>query len=99
MLLVLTYVFGGLVHGLTDISPFNSPVDAVVSSLVDTDHGHSDKGTAAENHCHGCFSVSISALPQMSATVEPRFASLAYPQVDRRDRVPELDTPPPKLLT
>ena len=99
MLLMLTYVFGGLIHGLTDISPFNSPVNAVVFSSVDADDGHSDKGIAAEHHCHGCFSVSIFALPQMSATVEPRIASLPYPQVGHWDRIPELDTPPPKFLT
>lgn len=99
MLLMLTYVFGGLLHGLTDVSPFSSAANAVVFSLADTNDGHSDKGTAAEHHCHGCFSVTISAPPQMSAAVEPRVSSLAYPQVCRRDRVPELDTPPPKFLT
>jgi hypothetical protein len=99
VLLMLTYVFGCLQHGLTDVSPFSSPANAVVASSVDTNDGHSDEGTAAGHHCHGCFPVSISAPPEMSATVEPRISSLAYPQVCRRDRVPELDTPPPKFLT
>lgn len=96
---MLTYIFGGLLHGLTDASAFTLPVCAVVLASVDTSDGHSDNGVAAEHHCHGCFSVSIFAPPQVPAMVERVIASLARPQAGRQDRVPELDTPPPKFQT
>jgi len=96
--LMLTYIFGGLVHGLTDAGAFNLPVSAEISTSVDSSDGHSDKGTVADHHCHGCFSVSKSTPPQVLATVELGIAPLALLQAGRWDRVPELDTPPPRLL-
>lgn len=99
VLLMLTVIFGGLLHTLTNISQVDLPTSAVVLTSVDTSDGHSDKGAAAEHQCHGCFSVSISAPSQPPATVELGIASFAPPQVYQRDRAPKLDTPPPKFLT
>lgn len=97
--LMLVYAFGGLVHSLTDVGSFVSPAQTIVLSSSDTSDGHSDKGSLAENHCHGCFSVSIAAPPLVVAVIKQGVATIAPPQLVFPDSVPELDTPPPKLLT
>lgn len=99
MLLMLTYVFGGLLHGLTDVSVFSSPLNTVVLTSADSNDGQSDKGIAAEHHCHGCFAVSIPVPPQASVRIEQRATTSVHLEVDRRNLALELDTPPPKSLT
>jgi hypothetical protein len=97
--LMLVYAFGGLVHSLTDVGFFVSPAQTVMLSASDTSDGHSDKGGLAEDHCHGCFSVTIAAPPLVAAAIKQGAATIAPPQLGFPDSMPELDTPPPKFLT
>jgi hypothetical protein len=97
LLVLAMYLIAGVLHGVCDLDVAHSPSKIAVS-LIDEGTGHSDRGTLAEHHCHGCFSVSVPASVVVAAammpTVEVRPALLAA----HRGLVPGLDPPPPKSL-
>lgn len=97
--LMLAYLFAGALHGLCDLDVTNPSGEAIIAMSTAADMDAAGKGIAAEHHCHGCFSVSIPAPMQASATVEPRVAALPQPRSHDSDLVPGIDTPPPKPLT
>jgi hypothetical protein len=99
VVLVLSYIFGVLLHHDVDVNTFNSSQPAVALASTDKGDGPSSDAAVADHHCHGCFSVSISEPSQLSVNVKPGILPLDYAKVGPPDRVPELDTPPPKFLT
>lgn len=97
-LLVLTvYLVGGMLHGLCDLDVTNASGGPVIS-LVD-DGGHSESGVLADHHCHGCFSVSVTARVVDAAGVMPTMKVAAMSDVVRRGLPPGIDPPPPKFPT
>ncbi len=99
VVLVLSYIFGALLHHDADVNPFNSFQPVVALASTDKGDAPSSDGVLADHHCHGCFSVSLSEPSQLSVSVETRIQPLDYAKVSPPHRVPELDTPPPKFLT
>lgn len=99
VVLVLSYIFGALLHKEVGVNTFNSSQPAVVLSSTDKGNAPSSDGVLVDHHCHGCFSVSISEPTQLSVNVETGILPLDYAKVSPPDCVPELDTPPPKFLT
>lgn len=99
VVLVLSYIFGALLHHDADVNTFNSSQPAVALASTNKSDAPSSNGILADHHCHGCFSVSISEPSQLSVNVETCILPLDYAKVGPPDRVPELDTPPPKFLT
>lgn len=99
LLLMVTYLFAGVLHGLYDIDVTTPYGNFAVARSVDKPAGQSDKGGVAEHHCHGCFSVLVPAPVQVSVAIEPK--PVLLPQLETRDSglIPGIDTPPPKNLT
>jgi hypothetical protein len=93
------YMLAGALHGVYDLDVTTVPTGKAVLSLADKSADHSDKGSLAEHHCHGCFSVSVSA-PIVAAVDVVRSAEvIALPQASARGLPPGIDPPPPKFLT
>jgi hypothetical protein len=61
MFVMIAYLLAGALHGLCDLDVTNAIGNSRVSMTSGKDLGQTDKGTVAEHHCHGCFSVSVSA--------------------------------------
>lgn len=98
MFVLTMYLFGGVLHGLCDFDVTNVSGKTVVS-LVDKGLGHSEKGVAADHHCHGCFSVSMPAPVMGTAVVVATVKVAPVLDVVRRGLPPGIDPPPPKFLT
>jgi hypothetical protein len=98
MVVLATYVFAGAMHGLCEFDVTN-PSGATTVSLAEKAIGHSDKGVVADNHCHGCFSVTAQPLvfAAMPVSIETRTA--VFHDVERRSLPRGIDPPPPKFLT
>lgn len=93
-----TYLFTGAMHGLCGLDVTNPSVETIMS-IADKGIGHSDMGTVADNHCHGCFSMTAEApaLTAQPVAITPR--PLAFHDVVRRSLPRGIDPPPPKFLT
>jgi hypothetical protein len=97
--LIVAYLLSGALHQFLDVD-VTAPGGSFAVSMASTkDTDTTDKGVAAENHCHGCFSVSVPAPAPASAMIETKAAAIPQPLSDGSDLVPGIDTPPPKLLT
>jgi hypothetical protein len=99
VLLMVTYLLAGALHGLCDLDVAAPSGKGVITMAAAKDVDTSGKGIAAEHHCHGCFSVSMSTPLLASATIEPKAAAIRQPLSRNSDLVPAIDTPPPKLLS
>jgi hypothetical protein len=66
---------------------------------INKDGSQSEKGTAAEHHCHGCFSVSLPAPGTVDAILTRVTDALVLRDVQRSGLPPGIDPPPPKFLT
>jgi hypothetical protein len=97
MIMLATYIFGGAMHGLCGLDVTNSSGASLVS-LAEKGVNHSDKGVVAEQHCHGCFSVSIPAPIVAGAFTEIATRHVVRHDVARRGLPPGIDPPPPKYL-
>lgn len=97
--LIVAYLLSGALHQFLDVDVTGSggSFAVLMSSTKDTDT--SDKGVAAESHCHGCFSVAVPAGAPASAMIETKAAAIPQPPSDGSDLVPGIETPPPKHLT
>ncbi len=92
------YLVAGALHGVCDLD-LTSTSSKVVVSLVDKSTGHSDRASLADHHCHGCFSVFISAPLIAAVAVTPNAEIIPALQMARRGLPPGIDPPPPKSLT
>jgi len=107
MLVVMTYLFVGALHGHFDIVQPSSAVVALGEKAVSTsdtdagrsDVGHSDKGVVADHPCQGCFSVSMPALVTVASTVDTLVEIAFHHDAERLGQLGIIDLPPPKLLT
>ncbi|MGM4988210.1 hypothetical protein [Tardiphaga sp. 841_E9_N1_2] len=98
MVVLATYMFAGAMHGLCEFDVTNLS-GATIVSLAEKAIGHSDKGVVADNHCHGCFSVTAQPLvfAAMPVSIETRTA--VFHDVERGSLPRGIDPPPPKFLT
>ena len=98
MFVVGMYLVAGVLHGVCDLDVTN-PGSNMVISMHGNSTGHSEKGSLADHHCHGCFSVAV-PVPAVAA-VAIMAAVEVVPLVEdaRRGLAPGIDPPPPKHLT
>jgi hypothetical protein len=98
MFVLAMYLIAGALHGVCDLDVTNS--SSKIVSLADKSTSHSDKGTSADHHCHGCFSVSVPAPPTVvAAFMIPAGKVMQEPRIARPGKTPGIDPPPPKFLT
>jgi len=92
------YVLAGALHGLSDLDVTHAAAAATIGS-IDNDLDHTDKGVAAEHHCHGCFPVSLPTPIAAAIAIEPTPKAIV-PTDELRPGLPRgIDPPPPKFLT
>jgi hypothetical protein len=100
VLLTLAYLVAGGLHSFCDIDVTGvHPSGTVVSATTAADSDASGKHAIADHHCHGCFSVSLPALPAVSRAAGAASRTIVQPVSHQTDTTPRLDTPPPKILT
>ncbi len=92
------YLLAGVLHGVCDLDVTN-PSSKIAVSLIDKAAGHSDKGSLADHHCHGCFSISVPFPVVAAVAAMPTVEVVPTLQVVRRGMPPGIDPPPPKFLT
>jgi hypothetical protein len=98
MVVLTMYLVAGVLHGVCDLDVINSSSKFVVS-LAEKGAGHSDEGSLADHHCHGCFFASVPAPVVAAVAVMPNNKVAPTLRVERRGLPPGLDPPPPKFLT
>jgi hypothetical protein len=96
-LVLSIYFLAGVLHGLHGVDVASPAGEMIVS--INQDGDSSEKGIAAEHHCHGCFSVSIPAPLIAAAGAKPAQEVVIPRDIQRRGRALGIDPPPPKLLT
>lgn len=98
MFVVGMYLVAGVLHGVCDLDVTN-PSSNILISMDGKSTGHSETGSVAGHHCHGCFSVSV-PFPAVAAVVMmPAAEVVPLVEVARRGLPPGIDPPPPKHLT
>ncbi|SFK24736.1 hypothetical protein [Methylocapsa palsarum] len=100
MFVLAIYLVAGLLHGVCDLDVTNISGKTVIS-LADKHADHSDQGSLADHHCHGCFCFSISFQAPLAVPVSVAHAVKAIPVLEARrpGLPPGIDLPPPKSLT
>lgn len=98
MLVVGMYLVAGLLHGVCDLDVTN-PSSNVLISMDGKSTGHSEKGSVADHHCHGCFSVAVPFPAAAAVAVMPAVEVAPVVEIVRRGLPPGIDPPPPKFLT
>jgi len=94
----LTAGYADMLHGVCDLDVTN-PSSNVLISMDGKSTGHSEKGSVADHHCHGCFSVSVPFPAVAAIAVMPAVEVVPVVEVVRRGLPPGIDPPPPKSLT
>ena len=97
VLVMSLHLLAGVLHGLYDLD-VASPSGTAVAS-INKDGAQSEKGIAAEHHCHGCFFVSMPAPVTSAADLKPARDIVIPHEIPRRGLAPGIDPPPPKFLT
>lgn len=98
MVVLATYILAGAMHGFCEFDVTN-PSGATIVSLAEKGMSHSDKGGVADNHCHGCFSVTAQPLVFAAMPVSIETRTVVFHDVERRSLPRGIDPPPPKFLT
>lgn len=93
-----TYLVTGAMHGLCGLDVTNPSVETIMS-IADRGIGHSDMGTVADNHCHGCFSMTAEPLAATAKPVSHEARSIVFHDAERRGLPRAIDPRPPKFLT
>lgn len=93
-----TYLITGAMHGLCGLDVTNPSVETIMS-IADRGIGHSDMGTVADNHCHGCFSMTAEPLVVTAKPVVLAVRTIASFDTERRGLPRAIDPRPPKILT
>lgn len=96
-LVLAIYVVAGALHAFHGFDVANPSGKVIVS--INEDGGQSEKGIAAEHHCHGCFSVSMPAPVTAGADLVTPQDEVVRRDIQRRGVPPGIDPPPPKFLT
>jgi hypothetical protein len=92
-----TYLFTGAMHGLCGLDVTNASVETIMS-IADRGIGHSDMGTVADNHCHGCFSITAEPLMVSVQPIAVKTRTVGFIDVERCSLPRGIDPPPPKFL-
>jgi len=95
---LMAYLGVGILHGSHDINVAN-PAGSAVVSLADKGIGHADHGIVGDHHCHGCFSVSVSAPITTAALIDVWTRAPIPHDAEHRGLSAGIDLPPPKSLT
>ncbi len=95
-LVMSLHLLAGALHGLYDLD-VASPSGPTIAS-INKDGAQSEKGIAAEHHCHGCFFVSIPSPLTAAADLKPAEEIFIPLEVQHRGLAPGIDPPPPKFL-
>lgn len=93
-----TYLITGAMHGLCGLDVTNASVETIMS-IADRGIGHSDMGTVADNHCHGCFSMTAQPLIVTAKPIALETRTLVFHDSERRGLPRAIDPRPPKSLT
>ena len=99
VLVAITYLLSGALHGLHDLDVTNPGGKSEAVSMLEGAAGHADHKALAGHHCHGCFSVTVAQPAQSEAAIELAAAPNPHRKPDVAGVVPETDSPPPKRLT
>src|SRR5262245_18489941 len=98
VLVAISYLLLGALHGLHDLDVTNPAGQSEIASLLG--HGeHADQKALAGHHCHGCFSVAVAQPAQSAALRELVAAPEPVRQPGIAGENPDTDSPPPKHLT
>ncbi|QUS40889.1 hypothetical protein RPMA_20130 [Tardiphaga alba] len=89
-----TYLITGAMHGLCGLDVTNASVETIMS-IADRGIGHSDMGTVADNHCHGCFSMTAEPLVFTTKPVSLKTRALVFHDDQRREWPGAIDPRPP----
>ncbi len=95
--MLAAYIVAGAMHGLCGFD-VTTPSGTAIFSFAQTGIDHSDKGTVADQHCHGCFSVSIPAPIVVAVSTEIVTRHAVLHEAVRRGLPRGIDPPPPKFL-
>jgi hypothetical protein len=98
MFVIGMYLVAGVLHGAGDLD-ITSPSSKILMSLDSKSTGHSEKGSVADHHCHGCFSVSVPVPAVAGVAMMPAVEVVPLVEVARHGLTPGIDLPPPKHLT
>jgi hypothetical protein len=93
-----TYLITGAMHGLCGLDVTNPSLETIMS-IADKGVGHSDMGTVADNHCHGCFFMTAEPHVTTAKPVAVKTRTVAFVDIERRSLPRGIDPPPPKFLT
>lgn len=93
-----TYLITGAMHGLCGLDVTNPSLETIMS-IADKGIGHSDMGTVADNHCHGCFSMTAEPLVFAAKPFSPETRTFVVHDTERRGLPRAIDPRPPKFLT
>lgn len=93
-----TYLVTGIMHGLCGLDVTNPSVETIMS-IADKGIGHSDMGTVADNHCHGCFSMTAEPLAVTAKPIAHEIRVIVSHDTERRGLPRAIDPRPPKILT
>lgn len=95
---LVTYLITGAMHGLCGLDVTNPSLETIMS-IADKGIGHSDMGTVADNHCHGCFFMMAEPLVVTSKPFVIATRMVAFYDAERRGLPRAIDPRPPKSLT
>jgi hypothetical protein len=93
-----TYLITGAMHGLCGLDVTNPSLETIMT-IADKGIGHSDMGTVADNHCHGCFSMTAEPLAFTAKPFAPEIRTVVFHDTERRGLPRAIDPRPPKRLT
>jgi hypothetical protein len=92
------YLIGGAVHGLCGLDVTNPSLETIMSA-ADKGADHSDMGTVADNHCHGCFFMMAEPLVITAKPLAVVARTVASYDTEHRGLPRAIDPRPPKFLT
>jgi hypothetical protein len=100
VLVAVSYLFAGAVHGLCDIDVTSpSGGSEIASVLEDSSAGHAEHKALAGHHCHGCFSVAIAQSLHSTTAADVIAGPVAQQEPTLVGIAPDTTSPPPKHLT
>jgi hypothetical protein len=100
ILLTLVYMLVGGLHICCDKPVATGSTAGMIVSMSDVVDDHAaGKSAVADQHCHGCFAISMPASSAVAVPFDVNAAVVSRPYVHRVDATPQRDTPPPKFLS
>lgn len=98
VLIAIVYLLASALHGSHDIDVTTPGGGSEIAAMLDGPTSHGDHKANGGQHCHGCFSLTVTQSAPSTASIAVVSATSSQHVPGLAGIIPDTDSPPPKHI-